>query len=297
MTTFASREAKSSRRSSGTAQQKSRRRRGTCAISQASGVAACETSRRTGTRDRTWPGIANHRGEGPQAHLQGARRQGQDDRGGARHRPAPCNEGEIVGFLGPNGAGKTTTLKMLCTLLEPTGGAATVAGSDLRHRLGRGAPPDRLCQPGGLDLPRCAGGEEICQPRRALRHRPRGGRGARQGPAGGARSRRRVEPHLRLALGRAAAAPRHRHGPDPPAQAGVPRRALDRARPAEPRQSLEPHPQAARRARHHGVPHHPLHGRGGFAVATASSSSTTAPSSPRARRPNSRSAFRATPSR
>ena len=40
--------------------------------------------------------------------------------------------GEIVGFLGPNGAGKTTTLKMLCTLLDPTGGSATVAGSDLR---------------------------------------------------------------------------------------------------------------------------------------------------------------------
>ncbi len=40
--------------------------------------------------------------------------------------------GEIVGFLGPNGAGKTTTLKMLCTLLEPTGGTATVAGLDLR---------------------------------------------------------------------------------------------------------------------------------------------------------------------
>jgi ABC-2 type transport system ATP-binding protein len=41
--------------------------------------------------------------------------------------------GEIVGFLGPNGAGKTTTLKMLCTLLTPTGGSATVAGSDLRR--------------------------------------------------------------------------------------------------------------------------------------------------------------------
>ncbi|RUT31451.1 ATP-binding cassette domain-containing protein [Arsenicitalea aurantiaca] len=41
-------------------------------------------------------------------------------------------EGEIVGFLGPNGAGKTTTLKMLCTLLEPTGGDAEVVGCDLR---------------------------------------------------------------------------------------------------------------------------------------------------------------------
>ncbi len=40
--------------------------------------------------------------------------------------------GEIVGFLGPNGAGKTTTLKMLTTLLDPTGGSAIVAGSDLR---------------------------------------------------------------------------------------------------------------------------------------------------------------------
>ncbi|MEU0742460.1 ATP-binding cassette domain-containing protein [Streptomyces sp. NPDC006134] len=40
-------------------------------------------------------------------------------------------EGEILGFLGPNGAGKTTTLRMLTTLLPPTGGTATVAGCDL----------------------------------------------------------------------------------------------------------------------------------------------------------------------
>jgi ABC-2 type transport system ATP-binding protein len=39
--------------------------------------------------------------------------------------------GELVGFLGPNGAGKTTTLRMLATLLRPTGGSATVAGVDL----------------------------------------------------------------------------------------------------------------------------------------------------------------------
>jgi ABC-2 type transport system ATP-binding protein len=44
--------------------------------------------------------------------------------------------GEIYGFLGPNGAGKSTTVRMLCTLLSPTSGTATVAGFDVATHPG-----------------------------------------------------------------------------------------------------------------------------------------------------------------
>jgi ABC-2 type transport system ATP-binding protein len=39
--------------------------------------------------------------------------------------------GEIYGFLGPNGAGKSTTVRVLCTLITPDGGSASVAGFDV----------------------------------------------------------------------------------------------------------------------------------------------------------------------
>ncbi len=42
--------------------------------------------------------------------------------------------GEIFGFLGPNGAGKSTTIKMLCALIKPTSGTATVAGYNVKNQ-------------------------------------------------------------------------------------------------------------------------------------------------------------------
>jgi ABC-2 type transport system ATP-binding protein len=52
------------------------------------------------------------------------------------HLDLRVERGEIYGFLGPNGAGKTTTVRMLTTLLSPTGGRAAVAGHDVERAPG-----------------------------------------------------------------------------------------------------------------------------------------------------------------
>ncbi len=47
------------------------------------------------------------------------------------HVSFEARPGEIFGLLGPNGAGKTTTMRILCTVLRPTGGVVQVAGYDV----------------------------------------------------------------------------------------------------------------------------------------------------------------------
>lgn len=49
------------------------------------------------------------------------------------HVTFSITKGSIFGFLGPNGSGKSTVIRMLCGILEPTAGDATVAGVDVVH--------------------------------------------------------------------------------------------------------------------------------------------------------------------
>jgi ABC-2 type transport system ATP-binding protein len=73
-----------------------------------------------GGRDRHEPAISVRRLVKTFGEVQAVR--------GVEFEVAP---GEVFGFLGPNGAGKTTTINMLCTLVKPTAGSATVAGHDV----------------------------------------------------------------------------------------------------------------------------------------------------------------------
>jgi sodium transport system ATP-binding protein len=47
------------------------------------------------------------------------------------HISFEARPGEVFGLLGPNGAGKTTAMRILCTVLRPTGGTARIAGYDV----------------------------------------------------------------------------------------------------------------------------------------------------------------------
>jgi ABC-2 type transport system ATP-binding protein len=60
-----------------------------------------------------------------------------DDQVAVDHVDLRIPPGEIYGFLGPNGAGKSTTVLMLCTLLSPSEGRATVAGFDVAKNPGQ----------------------------------------------------------------------------------------------------------------------------------------------------------------
>ncbi len=89
---------------------------------------------------------SDRNGSGGEATAIGAVRLRRSFKGGieaVRDIDLTVAPGEVFGFLGPNGAGKTTTVRMLCTLLPPSAGHATVAGLDVvkdeaevRRRIG-----------------------------------------------------------------------------------------------------------------------------------------------------------------
>ena len=56
-----------------------------------------------------------------------------DDRVAVDRLNLKVHQGEIFGLLGPDGAGKTTTIRMLCAIMDPSEGSATVAGFDTRR--------------------------------------------------------------------------------------------------------------------------------------------------------------------
>ena len=78
-----------------------------------------------------------------------------------------CRPGEIFGLLGPNGAGKTTTLRILSTVLRPTGGRAIVAGHDVVlepeavRAAARGRATPSACDCGGYSFTSSATGKAV----------------------------------------------------------------------------------------------------------------------------------------
>ena len=178
------------------------------------------------------------------------------------------SEGEIFGFLGPNGAGKSTIVRMLCTLLPPTAGAASVAGHDVvddgdevRRSIGV------ALQEIGLDPVQT--GRELLELQCGLYgiHRFGGARaGQRAARAGRADRRRRPAHQDLLRRDEAAAGPRQRARP--PAEGALPRRADDRPRPRLPVDRLGGGAQHQRDG-HDDLPHDAVPGGGGRALRAA----------------------------
>ncbi|WDR02500.1 ATP-binding cassette domain-containing protein [Devosia algicola] len=168
--------------------------------------------------------------------------------------------GEIVGFLGPNGAGKTTTLKMLCTLLEPTGGSARVCGCELRRDpVGVRRAIGYVSQAGSTANEARAGEEIISHARLYGIDRVTATARARKllqdldlpdvwertcGSLSGGQRRR-----LDIVMGLI-------HQP----KARVSGRALHRIGPSKPCQFVDSYPKIARRDGYDNISYHPLHG-------------------------------------
>ena len=162
----------------------------------------------------------------------------------------------------PNGAGKSTTLRMLTTLLPPTSGDAVVAGCDIRHDPAGVRRRIGYVGQGNVGRAHPAGARRAARPGRVLRPRSPRDAGAGRRAHRVARARPGRRPAGAVALGRPEAPARHRARAHPPPRAAVPRRAVDRTRPAQPRQPVGAHRRPAPGHRHDDLPHDALPRRG-----------------------------------
>ena len=170
-------------------------------------------------------------------------------------------EGTIFALLGPNGAGKTTMVRILSTLIPADSGTVRVAGHDVLD------DPDGVRASIGVTgqfsaVDELLTGEENLRLMADLNH------------LGRVVGRARVDELLDRfgladaaapagvdVLGRDAPPPRPGHDAGRLAAGDLPRRAHDRARPAQPPADVGRHPRARRRRRHD-PPHHPVPRRG-----------------------------------
>ncbi len=167
----------------------------------------------------------------------------------------------MFGLLGPNGAGKTTLVKVLATLLKPTGGRAAILGHDVV------AEPLAVRRRIGLAGQFAAVDEELTGPREPRDGRPplpaagEGGQGARGGRARALRAHRgRRSPRLDLQRRHAPPARPRRFAHRPPAGDAA-RRADDGPRPAHAPGAVE-HRRPAAPRRHDRPADHPVPGGG-----------------------------------
>ena len=166
--------------------------------------------------------------------------------------------GELVAFLGPNGAGKSTTLRMLTTLIAADLGHRRGRRLRRQPRPGRGPALDRVRRAGQRRRPPVPRPRRAGQPGPRARPVPPRRAGPDRRAARGLRPHRARRPAGVPALGRAAAPAGRRDRAGAGAGDPLPRRAVDRARPAEPGEPPGAGTAAQRRARHHDRAHDPL---------------------------------------